>query len=75
MVKKVFVLLACASSAIMLSSCSTTVADSKQPTNADSSQTIEATDTNATNTTETVDAPANGSSFVDGVLTTPEMKI
>lgn len=73
--KKSLVLLACASGALILSGCGGTATDSNQPANAGSSQTIEAADTSATNAAEPVDAPKSDSSFVDGVLTTPEMKI
>lgn len=73
--KKSWVLLACASGALILSGCGGTATDSNQAANAGSSQAIEATDTSATNTAESVDTPKSDSSFVDGVLTTPEMKI
>lgn len=73
--KKSLVLLACASGALILSGCGGTTTDSNQSVNAGSSQTIEAADTSATNTAQSVDTPKSDSSFVAGVLTTPEIKI
>lgn len=73
--KKSLVLLACASGALILSGCGGTATDSNQAANTGSAQTIEAADTSATNTADSVDTPKSDSSFVDGVITTPEMKI